>query len=234
MNNSEDTKTILIVEDDAIIAMAEKMTLEASGYTIVTANTGGQAIEICRTNGEINLILMNIDLGTGMNGPEAATQILKDHELPVVFLSSHTKQEVFSQIKEIASYGYTVKGSSDNVLKNTIEMAFRLFKVNRRLAAENECHGFPLNSNGDTASGAIAAQGIPLSNPRGRNRTVWRQEEALNMSTEDRFAVLDSHSRFRSTMPFSMKDFPALDFEKNERQLSHQFSNTTTANDHKN
>ena len=81
MNTSEDSKTILIVEDDALIAMAEQMALEAKGYSIVTAKTGEQAVEICRTNTMIDLILMDIDLGVGMSGPEAAIQILKNHKL---------------------------------------------------------------------------------------------------------------------------------------------------------
>jgi DNA-binding response OmpR family regulator len=43
---SEGQKTILLVEDEAIIAMSEKMTLEKYGYKVITAYTGEEAVAL--------------------------------------------------------------------------------------------------------------------------------------------------------------------------------------------
>ena len=77
----------------------------------------------------IDLILMDINLGNGMDGTDAAAIILKDHDLPVVFLSSHMEPEVVAKTEKITSYGYVVKNSSITVLDASIKMAFKLFEA---------------------------------------------------------------------------------------------------------
>jgi len=91
---SESTrKTILLVEDEAIIAMTEKAALEKYGYAVKTVGTGEKAIEAVRTIPDIDLVLMDINLGDGIDGTEAAGTILKDHDIPIVFVSSHSERE---------------------------------------------------------------------------------------------------------------------------------------------
>lgn len=120
-------KTILLVEDEAIIAMAEKMTLEKFGYKVVTAATGERALSIVEKNPAIDLILMDINLGEGISGTEAAAQILKKHDIPLIFLSGHTEREVVEKTEGITSYGYLVKDSGEQVMHASIKMAFKLF-----------------------------------------------------------------------------------------------------------
>lgn len=119
--------TILLVEDEAINAIVGKRTLEKYGYNVVISNSGEKAVEFINKNSGIDLILMDIDLGSGIDGTEAAVEILKEHDLPLVFLSSHTKPEVVEKTEGITSYGYIVKNSGETVLIASIKMAFRLF-----------------------------------------------------------------------------------------------------------
>jgi PAS domain S-box-containing protein len=125
-----DKKYILLVDDDAILAISGKLQLEKYGYKVVVANTGEKAVEIVRTVPEIDLILMDIDLGSGMDGTETAALILAEHDLPVVFLSSHTAPAIVEKTEKISSYGYVVKNSSITVLDASIKMAFKLFESN--------------------------------------------------------------------------------------------------------
>ena len=131
-------KMLLLVEDDALVAMATEMQLESYRYCITTARTGEEAVEVCRTNSAIDLILMDVDLGAGMSGTEAAVQILKTRQLPVVFHSSRSIQEIKVQAEQIPSYGYVVKGSSLAALDASIIMTFSLFKANQ-CYADTEC-----------------------------------------------------------------------------------------------
>jgi PAS domain S-box-containing protein len=131
-------KTILIVEDDPIIMMVEKSALEKYGYDIFTADTGEESIEIIKNNPIIELVLMDIDLGDGIDGTQAAEIILKEREIPIVFLSSHTEPEVVSKTEKITSYGYVVKNSSITVLDASIKMAFKLFDANQKLKATKD------------------------------------------------------------------------------------------------
>ena len=126
-------RTLLLVEDEFLIAQAERVALEGYGYTVLIAGTGEQAVATVRSTPVIDLILMDIDLGEGIDGTETAARILRDHDLPIVFLSSHTEPEIVERVERITSYGYVVKDASYAVLNASIRMAFRLFEANREV-----------------------------------------------------------------------------------------------------
>jgi len=124
--------TLLFVEDEAIIALAEQRQHERYGYAVVTANSGEKAVEALKGAPSIDLVLMDINLGDGIDGTEAAALILKDRDVPIVFLSSHTEPEIVEKTEKITSYGYVVKNSSITVLDASIKMAFKLFEAKKK------------------------------------------------------------------------------------------------------
>jgi DNA-binding NarL/FixJ family response regulator len=73
----------------------------------------------------IDLVLMDIDLGRGIDGPEAARRILDLRELPIVFLTSHSERQWVERVIEITTYGYVLKSTGEFVLVQSIEIAFR-------------------------------------------------------------------------------------------------------------
>lgn len=131
-------KTILLVEDEVLIALSEKSVLESFGYRVVTANSGEKAVEFASGLTEISLVLMDIDLGRGLSGPEAALAILQKRTLPIVFLTSHYESDMVEKVRGITRYGYVIKNSGNFVLSSSIEMAYELFDAHARLEAESE------------------------------------------------------------------------------------------------
>ena len=129
-------KRILLVEDEALIAIAQKKILENHGYIVLTASSGEKAVSLADTEPDIDLILMDINLGDGIDGTEAAARILEHHDIPLVFLSSHTEREVVEKTEGITSYGYIVKNSGEMVLAASVKMAFKLFDAHRRIQAQ--------------------------------------------------------------------------------------------------
>ncbi|ADK82493.1 PAS domain S-box protein [Sediminispirochaeta smaragdinae] len=123
----ERKKRLLLVEDEAITALAETRFLESIGYEVLHVFSGEAALEAVTP--EIDLILMDIDLGPGISGTETASRILKKRELPILFLSSHSSQEMVEKVRNITRYGYVVKNSGYFVLQASIEMAFTLFEA---------------------------------------------------------------------------------------------------------
>jgi len=132
------TKTLLLVEDEAIIAMSEKLQLEQYGYIVITVTTGEQAVSAVETMPEIDLVLMDINLGDGIDGTEAAKIILGNHDIPILFVSSHSEREIVEKTEKITSYGYVVKSSSITVLDVSIKMSFKLFDEKRSKAEKEE------------------------------------------------------------------------------------------------
>ncbi|MFO7895886.1 MAG: PAS domain S-box protein [Candidatus Cloacimonadales bacterium] len=120
------SKTILLVEDELMIALSEKMTLNDQGYEVIIVSSGAAAVEKADTMSEIDLILMDINLQGKMQGTEAAEIILARHDLPLIFLSSHTEPEIVQKTEGLTSYGYIVKSSGDLVMLASIKMALQL------------------------------------------------------------------------------------------------------------
>ena len=131
-------KNLLLVEDEAVIALDEAQALRNHGFEVFTAFNGQEAVDLARTVPDLDLVLMDIDLGPGMDGTEAARLILQSREVPVLFLSSHTEPEVIEKTEEVTSYGYVVKNSGITVLLASMKMAFRLFSANRELKKKEE------------------------------------------------------------------------------------------------
>ncbi len=156
----DNRKTILLVEDEALIAIAQKKTLEKYGYAVVMAHSGEKAMETVRTTAGISLILMDINLGRGkMDGTETAERILEDHDIPVLFLSSYTQAEIVEKTEKITSYGYVVKDSGETVLNASIKMAFKLHEAHRELKETKDVAQRYLN---------VAAEIIVSLDTRGR------------------------------------------------------------------
>jgi PAS domain S-box-containing protein len=131
-------KNILLVEDEAIIAMNTARMLEERGYTVEHAIDGKSALaRVAAAPETIDLLLMDINLGEGITGSETAREILRSREIPIVFLSSHTEKSIVESTEEISSYGYVVKNSGITVLDASIRMAFRLFEARKSIHAKN-------------------------------------------------------------------------------------------------
>lgn len=129
------TRTLLLVEDDRLVAIAESAALKGRGYRVVSAPTGEAAvarIENDASADSVDLVLMDIDLGPGIDGIEAARRILDLRHLPIVFLSGHSEPEVVDRTQRVTSYGYVLKNSPVTIIDASVRTAFNLFDARRR------------------------------------------------------------------------------------------------------
>lgn len=143
--NDSTQKTILLVEDDMLIGLSSKSSLEDFNYNVIVADTGERAVAIIKEKPDIDLILMDIDLGSGINGIQASELILSEKDIPVVFVSSHNEQDIISLTERVTSFGYVVKSSSYIVYDTSIKMAFRLFYERRKTQKLNTILNYSLD-----------------------------------------------------------------------------------------
>ncbi|MBP7735687.1 MAG: PAS domain S-box protein [Spirochaetes bacterium] len=131
---AQENKTILLVEDDPISAMAESESISRFGYNVLVAGNGNEAVRITTGPAIVDLVLMDIDLGKGMDGTEAAKRILEKRNIPIVFLTAHGEREMVERVQGITRYGYVIKNSGDFVLQSSIEMALELFDAHQKIS----------------------------------------------------------------------------------------------------
>lgn len=147
--NEHAGRTLLLVEDEALIALNEEDLLRRNGFAVVTAFTGEEAIAKVREVPEIDLVLMDIDLGRAMDGTEAARRILEIREIPVVFLTGHAEREMVERVRNITRYGYVLKTSGEFVLLESIAMAFELFHTSEKLRESERRYRWIANNSTD-------------------------------------------------------------------------------------
>src|SRR3984893_14451701 len=89
------SETILLVEDDPSLRVLAAHTLESFGYKVLEANSGAEALEICRQHeGQIHLLLTDVVM-PGMSGRVLAEQLLTQRpQLKVIYMSGYTGQTV--------------------------------------------------------------------------------------------------------------------------------------------
>lgn len=125
--------SILIVEDEHIVAMDIQNSLEHNGYQIVgRADRGEDAI---KKAGELrpSLILMDINLKGEMDGIEAATQIRGQFDIPIIFLTAFSTQSVIERALQAESFGYILKPFEERELVITIDMALYKHNIEHKL-----------------------------------------------------------------------------------------------------
>lgn len=185
-------KTLLLVEDEAILALTETRQLEKYGYAVATATSGEQAVEELKRNQDIDLVLMDINLGAGIDGTEAAAIILKGRDIPIVFLSSHTEPEIVEKTEKITSYGYVVKNSSITVLDASIKMAFKLFEAKKKelekeraLAVSERKYRLISDNTSDGVIHFSPAGAIDFVSPSYLKQLGYTEDEALGKTAAD-------------------------------------------------
>jgi len=125
------SKHILLVEDQAIIALSEASVLTEAGFSVEIVHSGEAAVQHAVSGADIDLILMDIDLGSGIDGTDAATRILAVRSLPIVFLTGHAEKDMVDRVKGITRYGYVLKGGGSFVLIESVTMALELYAANQ-------------------------------------------------------------------------------------------------------
>jgi PAS domain S-box-containing protein len=149
--------SLLLVEDEAIIAASEAHFLESKGFVVKVVGSGEAAVERFRdATHDFDLVLMDIDLGRGIDGAECARQLLELRSIPVIFLTSHSESDLIERTQDISSYGILAKNSYQSLITTSIKSAYELHRAHvalmvkeHQLAESQERLAFALEATND-------------------------------------------------------------------------------------
>lgn len=121
MNTTEQRKkTILVIEDEKDILYSLKEFLESENYQVLIAENGFEAMELLKTSGIPDLILLDMKMPV-MNGWEFAIEFLDkhDHLSPIVVMTAAANAE--QRAKDISAVGWVEKPFDLDLLLETIK-----------------------------------------------------------------------------------------------------------------
>jgi signal transduction histidine kinase len=130
---------ILIVEDESIIAMTLRHTLEDLRYEVIDAVPSGDAAIQAVSKGGIDLILMDININGDIDGIETAARIRQKHNIPIVYLTSYADDRTISRAEKTGSLGYILKPFKGREVMAAIQIAMNKHReeLQLRQALEN-------------------------------------------------------------------------------------------------
>lgn len=135
------SRNILIVEDEVIVAMDIKQSLEKMGHEVLgIASSGKKAIEYLSKRTKPDLILMDIMIKGEMTGIDVSEHVKEHHDIPVIFLTAYADERTLEKAKITEPYGYILKPFKEVDLKTNIEMALHKHKVNLKIKKEREAY----------------------------------------------------------------------------------------------
>jgi len=117
-------ETILVVEDEGLIALHLTEMLEKAGYRMAgTVFSGESALRNLRESPLPDLILMDIGLAGSLDGIETARQVRRDFSIPLIFVTAYTSERMLKRMHEVAPDGVIVKPFMDDDLLAVIAKA---------------------------------------------------------------------------------------------------------------
>lgn len=153
------TIRVVIAEDEAIIRLDLKETLEEEGYVVVgETGRGDKAVDLVR---ELRPDLAILDIKMpGMDGIEAARLITKDRICGVLVLTAFSQREIIEEARDAGALAYLVKPFQKSDLIPAIEVAIGRFKELQALNGEVDALGEQLEARKaiDRAKGILIDQ----------------------------------------------------------------------------
>ena len=136
---------VVIAEDEAIIRMDLRETLEEEGYLVV-GETGrsDQAVELVRAL-QPDLVILDVKM-PGIDGLEAAGIITAEKLCGVLILTAFSQREVIEQARDAGALAYLVKPFQKSDLIPAIEVAIGRFRELRNLTGEIDALGEQLEA----------------------------------------------------------------------------------------
>ena len=186
--------TLLIVEDEAIVAADLAAKLTQLGYEVVGITAQGPEAIALASRYRPQVVLMDIWLKGPMDGIEAAEAIRRQFDLPVIYLTAHADAATLARAKFTEPFGYILKPFEERDLATHIEMALYKHQADRQLREQREWLRVTLNSIGDGVIACDANGKINFLNPVAQSLTGWKAEEALGQTIQEVFRCINEQT----------------------------------------
>ena len=117
------TGTILIVEDDLLVAEQVQAAVLSMGYAAPTIARSGTEALLAITETQPALVLIDIRLKGEMSGIQVAAFLREHHGIPVVYVSSLVDDETLRRARDTAPHRYVVKPFTADDIRAAVEVA---------------------------------------------------------------------------------------------------------------
>lgn len=188
-------KTILVVEDEVVIAMDLQATLIDLGHHVPEIVTSGEAAIQTALELHPDLILMDIHLSEALDGIDAAAEITKTLDIPIIYLTAYADEETLKRASLTTPFGYILKPFEARELSANIEIAIYKHRLDKTVEENRRWLLAVLNSISEGVAASDTNGLIKFMNPVAAALTGWSQTKAVGRSPAEVFHLLDEVTR---------------------------------------
>jgi PAS domain S-box-containing protein len=194
-------ESILVVEDDKIIAMELRGRLQQWGFVVpATAATGEDACALALRH-KPDLVLMDIWLNGPMDGIQAAERIHATDDIPIIYVTANADEITLDRAKRTQPYGYVLKPFEELELRTTIEIALTQHRFESRLKESEQRFSTTLTSIGDAVIATDDRRAVTFINPVACALLGIARDDALGKDIEGLFRIIDEQTRQPRVQP---------------------------------
>jgi PAS domain S-box-containing protein len=181
---------ILIVDDEIIIARELESRLRSMGYEVAAiASSGAEAIRLA-VEMSPDLVLMDIVLKGDIDGIEAASEIRRLRQIPIVYVTAYTDRTTLERASITEPYGYIVKPFTEQELDANIQMALYKHRTESRLRKVERWFHMASETITDAVIMTDRERIITFINTTAEEITGWERHDAVGRPLEEVFRLV--------------------------------------------
>ncbi|GAB1484076.1 hypothetical protein MASR2M78_28930 [Treponema sp.] len=192
MVQEEKKASILIVEDESIVAMDLRRRLELAGYEILGIALSAEAALESVAKRCPDLIMMDISLGGALDGVNVAQLIKAEYDPAIIFLTAFSDQKTVERVKESHAAAYLLKPFQERELFITIDMVLAKHQAELRLRESRSWLDATLNA---ISNGVIAVDSenkIQFMNRVAERMFATKSEVSAGRALSSLFTIRES------------------------------------------
>jgi len=202
-------RKVLVVEDEAIVAMDLRRALEGFGYQVpCVATSGSEAIKMAREC-RPDIVLMDIRLEGRMDGIEVAHKLNDSQDVPVVFLTADSSENTLQRAKKTQPFGFLLKPYQKGELRSAVEIALYKHGMERILHQRRSWLDAILRGMADCVIATDAAGFITFMNPPAESLTGRFLNEVRELTLARVLRLVDENRE-----PIPLDEFASVEFHE--------------------
>jgi PAS domain S-box-containing protein len=196
--------TILIVEDEKIVAMDIAGNLKSAGYEVLgIVASGKDAIELVEKTPP-DLILMDIRIKGDIDGIQTAEIIQSHYDIPIVYLTAFADENTLSRARITAPYGYIIKPFDKLTAQTIIEISLYKNKMERKIKENERWLSKILQYSGDAMIATDGEGKIKLMNKVAEYETGWKSDEVSGHQITEVLKLSDEETKKEIIDPIAL------------------------------
>jgi len=206
--------SILVVEDEQIVALDLQQTLREFGYDAFAIASSSEAAVARAAERCPDLVLMDIRIKGAGDGVDTAAILQERYGVPVVFLTAHADEGTIDRAKRVEPLGYLVKPVKASELRSVVEVALYKHGMERRLRERERWFSTTLQSIADAVIAVDLAGRVTFMNAVAESLTGVGADAAVGRAIGEVLQIVEHGRGVESPVLAALREGRAVSLQE--------------------